>query len=398
MKTVVLDNGLKVIHIENTSNIACVFLNVKVGSNEESQNVAGISHFIEHMVFEGTKKRPGSFEISNEIEKLGGELNAATSNERTYFYAKVPQKHSEIAMDIVSDILTEPQFDKKLLDKEKRIVCDEIMMIIDQPRFYQWILFQKHIFEKHPAKNPVYGSIETIKAMNQKKVIDFFKAYYYAQNMTLVVVGNGQMLEQARTYFSAIPSKNLKINPTLVENENQKRRFFEEKKGTEQAYMVMGYKTPPRNHLDTYTLDIMRAVLGRGQSGTIFDEIRTKRGLAYEVGVVHNPSTDFGYFAVYVNTNKKNIEKCEEVIVEQIHKLKNITKNQLDEAKTFLEGEYILQREDSQKIAESVSFWDQISKPEDMDAFLDKIQSVQKEDVADAIGRYILNPTITVLS
>jgi len=398
MDTTVLDNGLKVIHIENNSDVACVFVNVKVGSNSESSDVAGISHFIEHMVFEGTKKRPDSFQISNEIEKLGGELNAATSNERTYFYAKVPQKHSEVAMDIISDILTEPMFDKKLLEKEKGIVCDEISLINDQPRFYQWILFQKKLFEKHPAGNPVYGKVEVIKSMDRDKVLRYFSQFYYAQNMTLVLSGKKDMVAKAQKYFSNIPSKSLTTNPAVFEDENQKRRMFEEHRGTEQAYMILGFKTPPRNHKDTYTLDIMRAVLGRGQSGKIFDEIRTKRGLAYDVGVVHNPSTDFGYFAIYVNTNKKNIKKCEELIIEEIHKLKNITKEELDEAKTFLEGEYILQREDSQKIAESVSFWDQISKPEDMDRFLEQIKAVKKQDIVDTIGRYILNQTIVVLN
>jgi len=155
MKTATLSNGIKVIQIPASNDICCVFLNVKVGSNHEPAEIAGISHFIEHMLFEGTKKRPDSFAISNEIEKYGGELNAATSNERTFFYAKVPAKRFGLALDVISDIACNPIFSDKLIEKEKGIVVDEIKMINDQPRFYQWILFESTLFQKHPAQYPI---------------------------------------------------------------------------------------------------------------------------------------------------------------------------------------------------------------------------------------------------
>ena len=130
MNKIVLKNGLTIIHYPKDSKVVCIEINVMVGSNNESEKVRGISHFIEHMLFEGTIERPDSYEISNQIEKLGGELNAATSNERTFYFIMIAKQHFDIAFDILSDIISSPLFDEKLIEKEKKIVIDEINKIL----------------------------------------------------------------------------------------------------------------------------------------------------------------------------------------------------------------------------------------------------------------------------
>jgi len=394
MITKTLRNGLKVIHIPNESDIVCVFLNVEVGSNHESRGIAGISHFIEHMLFEGTKKRPDSFVISNDIEKYGGELNAATSNERTYFYAKVPAKRFDVALDVISDIALNPLFSDKLIEKEKGIVIDEIKMINDQPRFYQWILFESTLFQKHPAQYPIYGTIEAVQGLTRKKVLDFYDKHYIAEKMTLVIVGkvDGSMQLVEKAFSEARSGK--PSNAVNTEPKHEARVYREEKKGTEQAYMIMGYNTVPRAHRDSYALDVLRAIMGRGQSGRIFNEVRNKRGLAYDVGVLHSPSTDFGFFAIYVNTNQKNVDRAERIIVKEL--LGNITEKEIEEAKAFLEGEYLLQAEDSQKLAELVAFWDQVG--EEPGKYVGRIMSVTRKEVIEAAKKYFACPTVTVLN
>src|SRR3989338_4535568 len=160
MKKYKLKNGITLLYEKKPSKSAAVEIMVKVGSNYEDKRIRGISYFIEHMLFEGTKKRKTSLEISNEIEKLGGEMNAYTSNEVTAFFVKVLGKHFEKALDVLSDIIQNPLFDEKMVDKERKVLLKEINMVTDEPRFHQWILFTKTLFKKHPAKHPTYGSIQ----------------------------------------------------------------------------------------------------------------------------------------------------------------------------------------------------------------------------------------------
>jgi len=396
MKTEILDNGLKIIQLETNSNTVCILVNVKVGSNYEESDVAGISHFIEHMLFEGTKKRPDSYLISNEIEKLGGEFNAATSNERTFYYIKLPAKHFEIAVDVLSDIVINPIFDEQHIEKEKGIIIDEVKLVNDQPRFYQWIFFQKELYSKHPARKPVYGKIEAIKDMNREKILSYYNKYYVPGNITVVVSGMGNS-DSLKKRLSKMKKGQL-VEPTIVAEPKQKNPIIKhKKKDTLQAYAILGYKTVPRIHKDSYVLDVIRAILGRGQSGKIFDIVRNKLGLAYDVGVLHNPSTDFGYMAIYVNTNKTNVEKVRDLIISEIQKLIDVTDTELTEAKTFLEGEFLMQAEDSQKMADFIAWWDQVGDSKLAFSYIDTINKVTKADVKRVVEKYFDNYVMTVL-
>ena len=398
METKILDNKLKIIYLEKETKSVCIEINVKAGSNDESEEIAGISHFIEHMIFEGTPKRPNSFVISNEIEKLGGELNAATSNERTFFYAKVLSKHFDIALDVLSDIVKNPLFKEEHIKKEKKIVIDEIKMVHDQPRYFQWVLFEKELFKKHPMGKPIYGNIDSIKNLSVEQISSYFKKYYVPNNMTIVVVGKvDNLFEKVKQKFADAKETKLLAQTYVVEPEKTENQFKTEKKGSIQAYVVLGYKTVSRRHDDSYVLDVVRAILGRGQSGKIFDEIRNKRGLAYDVGVFHNPNLDTGYFAVYVNTDKKNIDKTKDIIVDEIQKLKNITEEEIAEAKTFLEGEFLLTNEESQKMTDVIASWEQVEDSGSVEKYLGRIAGVTKKDISLVVDEYFSYYTMAVL-
>ena len=172
-----LKNGLTLLFEKRATKTTAVEVTVKTGSNNESKKINGISHFIEHMLFEGTKTRKSSREIANEIEKLGGELNAYTSNERTAFFAKVLNKHFDKALEILSDIIKNPLFDKKNIEKERKVILKEINLVTDEPRFHQWILFQKTLFKKHPSKNPTYGTVEAVKTITKKDLLNYYHIY-----------------------------------------------------------------------------------------------------------------------------------------------------------------------------------------------------------------------------
>ncbi|MBN2458615.1 insulinase family protein [Candidatus Woesearchaeota archaeon] len=400
MRQFILDNGMKVCLEKMPTKSVAVELCVKTGSVNEKKGLSGISHFIEHMLFNGTKKRPDAKLISNEIEKLGGDFNAATSHERTVYYVKVPGKYLHVALDVLSDMLINPLFDEAALEKEKKIIIDEIKMINDQPRFFQWVLFQQSLFKKHPARNPIYGSVEDVKKTTRDDMMGYYRRFYSAPNISLFVVGdiNSKTPGMVRSYFGQMKNAHIVSKRRFSEPKQTKKLTRRLVRNPLQSYMVLGYKTPPRGHIDSYALDIARAVLGKGQSGRIFDSIRTEMGLAYDLGVVHNPSVDFGFFAVYVSTAKENQKKVKAEILRQLRQLEDISEKELSEAKQYIEGEFILMSEDTQKRAELMSYWDSNADADDIKTYIKKIRSVTKRQLISTAKRWLdENYTLTVI-
>ena len=205
-----LKNGTTIIFEKNSSKSVALEVMFKVGSNDENEKVSGISHFLEHMLFEGTKKRKNNKAIANEIEKYGGEFNAYTSADRTAYFIKIINKKFDIALDILSDMVANPLFANKFIKKEKDVIQKEINMVTDDPRQHQWILFQKNLFEKHPAKNPTYGTVKTIKYLNRNIIADYFENHYSPNNMIISVVGNvDNVKNKINRYFGKLKPKKI---------------------------------------------------------------------------------------------------------------------------------------------------------------------------------------------
>ncbi|MCX6695452.1 MAG: pitrilysin family protein, partial [Candidatus Altiarchaeota archaeon] len=328
----VLDNGLDVVYDRRPSDSVAVEISVRAGSNNERKGVEGISHFLEHMFFEGTRRRRDSRAIANEIERLGGELNAATSNERTFFYAKVPSRHFEVALDVLGDILQDSVFPTKGIENNRKVIINEINMVNDEPLYYQWVLFYGELFKGTPVGEPVYGRVESVSNMRRRDLLEFRRRNYSPDNLVLGISGgvSEKSVRKAWKYFTFEGSG--PVNELSVPVENESARVIEKRK-INQSYMVLGYRTVPRNHGDSFVLDVIKAVLGRGQSGWMFDEIRNKRALAYNVGVEHTPELDYGIFAVSVGTRKKNVGKVERIICDNFRRLQRLTPTQLEEAK-----------------------------------------------------------------
>ncbi len=397
MKRVVLPNGLPVIYEHKKGNSIVVEVMVKVGSNHEKKDERGISHFLEHILFEGTKKRPTNKEISNEIEKIGGDFNAYTSNERTCFYIKVLKKHFKRAMDVLADILQNPLFEEKNIEKEKNVVIKEIDMVNDEPKFFQWVMLQKNLFEKHPGKYPTYGEKKVISGLNREKVRAYFGKYYVPKNMVLSITGEAKNWEEeAKKNFLVKGGKEAKY-PEIREPSQKKNKIKTAKKNVINTYLVMGFKTVPREHRDSYVIDVINGILGRGQSGRIFTEVRGKRGLAYDVGTESIAEKSFGYFAVYASINKKNLSQVKSLILTEIEKLKNISVTDLKEAKDYLEGDYLLDLEDSQKVADQMLFWELAKDAKLMKNYLPQIKKVSIKDVKRVAEKYLKYHTLVII-
>jgi|TARA_B100001971_G_scaffold215174_1_gene258879 predicted Zn-dependent peptidase len=392
-----LKNGTTIIFEKNSSKSVALEVMFKVGSNDENEKVSGISHFLEHMLFEGTKKRKNNKAIANEIEKYGGEFNAYTSADRTAYFIKIINKKFDIALDILSDMVANPLFANKFIKKEKDVIQKEINMVTDDPRQHQWILFQKNLFEKHPAKNPIYGTVKTIKYLNRNIIADYFENHYSPNNMIISVVGNvDNVKNKINRYFGKLKPKKIISRKKIKEPLQAKIKKFVEKRKIFNSYMVLGYKTIPRMDKESYVLDVITAILGRGQSGWIFDEIRNKRGLAYQVSVHSEHESDYGYFAVVIGLDKKNIEKAKKLILQQFRKLEKTSNKELEEAKTYIEGNHTLTLEDNFHAADNLAFWETIKDASLSKHFINKMKKVNLSDIK-RVSRRFLNDKYTLV-
>ena len=391
MRKFKLSNGLKVLLEKRKSSSLAIEVCIRTGSNNEPASIAGISHFLEHMMFEGTATRT-SKQISESIENVGGELNAATSNERTYYYVKIPKKKAELGFEILSDMLKNPAFGKKELEKERKVILEEIKMVHDQPLFYQWVLFGESLFKSHPARNPVYGRFDSVKAITRKNLVSYYMKWYVPNNMILSIVGDVKdPAGLAKKYFGDLDSRPLPVIRKSVEPEDVRPTLRKKKRDTKQAYLVLGYKTVPRLHRDSFVLDVISAIFHKGLSGRISEEIRVKRGLAYSVGADHESKKDFGFFAFHLNCDLRNLETCRKIILNEVDKLCDIDLKEIEDAKEHIIGSVLLSREDSQKSADDLAFWEFIRDARLAKEYLNKIKNVKRADIIRAKKRYFGN-------
>jgi len=357
METHALSNGLNIILERRPGTTVAVEVSVKAGSADEGKNVTGASHYVEHMLFEGTKKRPVSREITNAVEKLGGILFAGTDTERTVYACKVLRKDVEVALDVLSDMLANPLFDAEAFERQRKVILSEIALDKDDPKEHMWTLLQESLFPRHPYGRPSYGSEESVAGLTMEDVSGYFKRYYHAGNMTVAVVGDvPDALKKVRSHFGGFaggkPSggKRESIRPL------KQSTLVEERENILQSYSGVGFRAYPRTSRMSYCFDVVDAILGRGQSGRIFDEVRNKRGLAYDAGVEYEASFGFGMFYAYACTERKDEEAAREVIWEELDKLGGLSWEDLAEAKTFVAGRYLMRNDEPMSWADNLCF------------------------------------------
>jgi len=398
MKKYKLKNGLTILHEQKKSKSVAISVLVKVGSNHENDKNRGISHFLEHMLFEGTRKRKDSREITNEIEKIGGDINAYTTTDRTVYYVKILKKHFDKGLNVLSDMIQNSVFREDKVEKERKVILKEIDMVNDQPRFLQWILFQKALFRKNNARHATYGTKETVKAITREEIITYYRNHYLASNTIVTIVGDvSSVRKKIEGHFSRV----LDLAPPKYEEEleaKNTKKSVKIKKKLNNSYMVLGYKTVPRLNRESYVLDLIHGILGRGQSGWLFEEIRNKHGLAYEVGSNHEASKDYGFFAVYTNTDKKNIRKIQKIIMELFQRLKKISDEELKDAKNYIEGQFYMDNEDNFRNADKLGYWEMIKEAKLAENYVKAIRKLTKKDITNAVNKFLnKNYTLAVI-
>ena len=329
----VLDSGLTVVHEQRKSPVVAVASSVKFGAQYEDVSIKGISHFIEHLVFKGTKKRKVE-EIPREIESKGGVINAFTAEEITCFWNKLPKDHFALGADISRDLVTEPMFEKKALERERGVVLEEIKMYHDNPSSHVLERIKELLYEK-PFNMSIAGTHESVSGLSRERIVKLFSDVYAVNNMVFSVVGDVKW-EDVLKEAGKFPKIRKEIKDVSIGLSNGK--IVEKRKGIDQAHEVIGFHMPKLGDKKRYAAEIFDSVLGGGMSSRLFQEVREKRGLCYAVKSNLEQSKDYGYEVIYVGTTKDKINEVRKLVLKEVKGINGLKQSDLSEAKERLIG------------------------------------------------------------
>ena len=380
-----LKNGLRVVTEKiSESNSISVGVMIKNGSRNESLELNGISHFIEHMFFKGTKKRK-SKDIVEDIENVGGQINAFTSKEATCYYVKNLYTHLELSLEILSDMILNSVFSVEEIEREKGVVIEEINMGEDSPEDVLDDLNSKACYGENPLSYPILGTIEKVKSIRREDILNFIKEKYTPQNTVISVCGkfdDKELKELIEKYFSNWNSDSNYI-PTYENCEIQTGTYYKDK-DIEQLHVILGLKGLPQGDEHGYALTLLSNVFGGGASSILFQEVREKLGLCYSIYCYPQPFQNAGSLSIYAGLGKNYGEKALEVILKEINKFakEGITDDKLNINKEKRKASYILCLESTSSRmfanAKSVLFKNKITTQEDV---IKRVDKISQEDI-----------------
>lgn len=400
----VLPNGLRLLTIPMPSfESATVLVMVGAGSRYETKQNNGISHFLEHMAFKGTTKRPSAMAISSLIDGMGGEFNAFTSKEITGYYIKSAANRINTSMDVLSDMLQNSLLDQAEIDKEKGVIIEEINLYEDTPVRKLGDVYENLLYGDTPLGWDIAGEKKVILSINRDDFVSYMSKFYSPSNMTVVVAGGIDQKEvevMVDTYFGSMRSFDTQGYKKVIESQKRPGVLIKHKK-TEQTHIALGVRTVDVNHPDHYALAILAAILGGGMSSRLFEEIREKRGLAYYVRTHSDHYLDAGSLVSMAGLDPKRIDEAVAVILQEYKKFAQgkaaVTKEELTKAKEFVKGHLVLELEDSRSVATFYAHQelleDTIDNPH---AVLVKIDEVTLEDIERVAKQYLKEETLNL--
>ena len=350
-----LDNGLRIITatMPHTRSVSiCIFIGV--GSRYEAEGKAGVSHFIEHLLFKGTKKRPTAKEISEAIEGVGGILNGGTDKELTVYWCKVAQSHFQLALDVLVDMLLHSKFDPPDIDKERRVIIEEINMSKDSPPQQVNMLIDELLWTNHPLGRDIAGSKESVAAITRATMVDYLQRQYQPNNTVVTIAGDIEHQEIVAAVNRAFSSwtKQEERSGYLDYKEQVAQRLHIETRDTEQAHLCLALPGLSLFHPRRFTLDLLNVILGEGMSSRLFAEVRDKLGLAYSIHSYVEHFLDSGAVIIYAGVEPKNLPTAVRVILEQLSQLRErVPESELSKAKELSKGRLLLRMEDSRNVA-----------------------------------------------
>jgi predicted Zn-dependent peptidase len=395
-----LPNGLNVI-TEEMQHIRSVSIGiwVKTGSRDEDKQWNGISHFVEHMVFKGTRHRSAE-EIARQVDSIGGNIDAFTAKECVSFSIKVLNEHLPIAMDVLSDLVLNPVFDDQDIARERGVILEEIKMDEDNPDYLVHEIFTQNFWKDHPLGRPILGTRDTVKRFERPPVVDFYAQRFSPGNVIITAAGylkHENFVDLVKKYFEGMkPVSNgfhsapPKIIPRIV---------LRNKKSLEQVQICVGVPSYPITHQKRHSSYILNTLLGGGMSSRLFQNIRERQGLAYAIYSDLNPYRDTGCLSVYAGTSKASATKVVESVVSEFRKLKAeiVPQEELRRAKDQLKGSLMLSLESStarmSNLARQEMYFDRFYG---LDELIAKIEAVTAEELKELANTFFQTDNVAV--
>ncbi|KKT26392.1 MAG: Peptidase M16 domain protein [Parcubacteria group bacterium GW2011_GWA2_43_9b] len=395
-KKITLPNGLRLVTAAMPgSQSTTVLVLFGAGSKYETKTNNGISHFLEHMFFKGTKKRPTTLALSEFLDRVGGEYNAFTAQEMTGYYAKVAPEYVDMALDWVSDILLNSKFDAKEIAKERGVITEEYNMYLDNPARYVGDLWEQLLYGDQPAGWQIIGTKDNIAKMARQNFLDYFSAHYQTKNAVICLAGkvDKDIEKKVVKYFSGL--KRGEGRPKLAVRETQKNpAAFAHYKTTDQTHLRLGVRAYDMFHKDRYALMVLSAILGGMMSSRLWISVREKKGLAYYVRCAAENYTDSGFLVTQAGVANNKVAEAIAAILVEYRKIceQKINAAEINKAKEWLQGSLRLGLETSDEMASWIGVQELLRKeiltPEQI---FSKIKAVSAQDL-QRVARDIFQP------
>lgn len=392
-----LDNGLRVVlsHLPAFRSVTAIVL-CGAGSRYEKYETNGISHFLEHMFFKGTNKRPTASDISHALDEIGADYNAFTGKETTGYHIKSASQHLPLLLDMLSDMLWNSKFDEAEIEKEKGVIIEEINLYEDTPMRRVAEIYEQLLWDKQPLGWDIGGRKEVIRSVKKQDFVDYIGERYVPNNMVLAIAGDydrDDVVRDITKYFGREKQKKVPGFVAAVDSQPKPALRVAYKK-TDQAHLVLGVRGLKLGHTDRYNAAILATILGGGMSSRLFLNVREKRGLAYYVRADHEAYLDTGTFSASAGVDLKRIDDAIQVILSEFGKISDekVSEKELTKAKEYLKGKVILSWEDSRNVAAGFGSDELLEgKIRTMDMFLKAIDEVTVDDI-ERVARFFFDP------
>ena len=396
----VLENGLTIIG-EEIPYVKSISLGVWInaGSRIEDEEISGVSHFIEHMLFKGTRNRT-SKQIASEIDNLGGQINAFTSKECTCYYVKLLDSHIDIGIDVLSDMILNSKFNEDDLDKERSVIIEELKMYEDSPEDLAYDLLTENIYKNDPLGMNIIGTEESLNRLNREKLLDYFNKYYVPNNSVIAISGNfnfDEIINKIEEKFKVWKKRDVNVD---IKKAEFKSCFLTKNKDIEQVNLAMSLEAVPiESDKEVYALAVINTVFGGSISSRLFQKIREEKGLVYSIYSSQSLYRKCGELGIFASMSNEHLKEVYESIIEEIKIMKKyyLTDQEIKESKEQLKGSYILGLESTSSRMMSIGRALLLNnKVESTDDILKSIDNVDRETVKIVIDK-IFNLDILVV-
>ena len=399
----ILKNGLRIItsNMPSTRSV-CVAVFIGIGSRYESDEQGGTCHFIEHMLFKGTKRRPSPREIAETIEGVGGMMNGGTGKEFTTFWCKVARPHFPLALDLLTDILRNSKFAVADMDRERGVILEELKESIDSPQDRVSLLLNELMWPGQPMGRDIIGTRDSINSLNRDGLLKYMKECYGPRNSVVAIAGDlnhddiVSMVEKSFQGWSKVKAKSF----APADDSQEEPRIKIEKRDTEQAHICLGVKGLPVSHPDRFKLDLLNVVLGGGMSSRLNQELREKRGLVYDVDSCVDYHMDSGALTVYAGVDPGNAEDALAAIIEQLAGMKDAVETpELTKVKELVKGRLLLGMEDTRSVASWAGRQEILTgRVLSVDDVVSAIDAVRAEDIAGVAQKIFVTERINLVA